>query len=109
MTADVRKRRPLLGAIVTGGMVLLAGSVMPIWPVLCFEGLRGSPVVASFPLSDSLLWMSRQYPGLTRDELLRGYGSLPPMLGGLVFLTGLTGVLTYRWVAARRADAEDGR
>jgi hypothetical protein len=91
-----RKAHPLRWAIFAAAVVFVIGAALPIW--------RG------YGSLWQTVWMAAEWFGvLSREMWLEAFWPLPPMLGGLVFLTGLTAVLTYRWVAARRTDGAGER
>jgi hypothetical protein len=91
-----RKPHPLRWAIIAGSAVFLVGAALPIWP-----GHSGGCCGWFGSLWQSVGWAVEWFGVLRREVWVDSFGTLPPMLGGLVFLTGLTGVLTYRWVARR--------
>jgi hypothetical protein len=96
MSDVTRKPRSLRWAIVAATGVFLTGAVLPIWPVW-----TGGCCHWYGPLWESAGWAVFYFGALPAEVWVDYFGTLPPTLGGLVFLTGLTGVLRYRWVARR--------
>jgi hypothetical protein len=82
--------------------VFLPGAIIPIWPVVwippraCIGREHG-------PLLDSVQSALSYVGVLPLNQVIRLYGDLPPMVGGLVVLSALAGVLTYRWMARWRS------